>query len=276
MRKLLPVSFLFFTLSIVHTRGATDSYDSIPVRTADRIMFLPWADTTLLPSLPLFQTALSGYELLIEEQSVSRSDVITIIDFSLPSDKERLWVIDLINRKVLYRSLVSHGRNSGNLTAGKFSNAPGSNASSPGFYATAETYSGKHGLSLRLDGLEPGINDNARRRSVVMHGAAYVSSEFIRNNGMLGRSHGCPALPSEISEEIIQTIKEGSCLFIYVPETEYISGSDILGKITSMTRNYSLLLPVYDLKPPVISHLSGKYPSGTEPGLSHRSMQSDR
>jgi hypothetical protein len=184
----------------------------------------------------LLKTALSGYELLVEEQSVKRTEVITIIDFSLPSDKERLWVLDLKQGKVLFHCLVSHGRNSGELMAEKFSNIPGSNASSPGFYTTGETYIGKHGFSLKLDGLEMGINDKARTRAIVMHGADYVSTDFIRKHGRLGRSFGCPAVPQELSEEIIQTIKGGSCLFIYVPETSYLSNSPIISKITSATK----------------------------------------
>jgi hypothetical protein len=120
--------------------------------------------------------------------------------------------------------------------AENFSNAPGSNASSPGFYTTGETYVGKHGLSLALDGLETGINDKARARAIVIHGADYVSADFIRNHGRLGRSLGCPAVPVELSKEIIQTIKGGSCLFIYVPEASYTSNSHIISKITSITK----------------------------------------
>jgi hypothetical protein len=193
-------------------------------------------DSSEFPPLPLLQTALAGYELLLEEKSVIRPEVITIIDFSLPSDKERLWVLDLIQKKVLFRCLVSHGRNSGELMAENFSNTPGSNASSPGFYTTGETYIGKHGLSLTLDGLEMGINDKARARAIVIHGADYVSSDFVRNHGRLGRSQGCPAVPAELSKEIIQTIKGGSCLFIYVPKTSYTSNSPIINRITSITK----------------------------------------
>jgi hypothetical protein len=117
--------------------------------------------------------------------------------------------------------------------AEKFSNIPGSNTSSPGFYSTGETYIGRHGYSLKLDGLEMGINDKARMRAIVMHGADYVSSDFISNHGRLGRSFGCPAVPQELSKEIIQTIKGGSCLFIYVQKTSYLSNSPIISKITS-------------------------------------------
>jgi hypothetical protein len=120
--------------------------------------------------------------------------------------------------------------------AENFSNIPGSCASSPGFYTTGETYIGKHGLSLTLDGLEKGINDKARERAIVIHGADYVSSDYIRNYGRLGRSQGCPAVPAELSKEIIETIKGGSCLFIYVPKTSYLSDSPVINKITSIIK----------------------------------------
>lgn len=189
-----------------------------------------------LPSLKVLETALAGYEILNQAQALTRPGVITIIDFSLPSDKERLWVLDLNHSKVLYHCLVSHGRNSGELMAEKFSNIPGSFASSPGFYATGNTYTGKNGLSLVLEGLEAGINDKARERAIVMHGADYVSPEYIREYGRLGRSYGCPAVPEKMSGEIIQSIKGGSCLFIYAPITSYISKSQIISKISSTTK----------------------------------------
>ena len=186
-----------------------------------------------LPATNLLQTALSGYELLKKEQTINRPEVITIIDFSLPSNQERLWVLDLIESKVLYHCLVSHGRNSGEVIAEKFSNKPGSYASSPGFYTTGETYFGKHGFSLRLNGIENGINDKARERAIVIHGADYVSSEFIEKNGRLGRSLGCPAVPEELSTEIIETIKDGTCLFVYAPTDSYLSESLVISKIIS-------------------------------------------
>jgi hypothetical protein len=186
-----------------------------------------------LPATDLLQTALSGYELLKKEQTINRPEVITIIDFSLPSNQERLWVLDLIESKVLYHCLVSHGRNSGEVMAEKFSNKPGSYASSPGFYTTGETYFGKHGFSLRLNGIENGINDKARERAIVIHGADYVSSEFIEKNGRLGRSLGCPAVPEELSTEIIETIKDGTCLVVYAPTDSYLSESLVISKIIS-------------------------------------------
>lgn len=236
MKKFLPVTLLIIIISGISIWATDGNYDTIPPRPAAIFVFSPVTDSSEFPQLSLLQTALSGYELLVEEQCIKRTEVITIIDFSLPSDKERLWVLDLIQGKVLFHCLVSHGRNSGELMADKFSNIPGSNASSPGFYITGETYIGKHGFSLKLDGLEMGINDKARTRAIVMHGADYVSTEFIRKYGRLGRSFGCPAVPQELSKEIIQTIKGGSCLFIYVPKTSYLSNSPIISKITSSTK----------------------------------------
>jgi len=236
MKRFLLELLLFLSVSGISVWADAGDIDSISPGAADSFMFSHGADSSEFPPLPLLQTALAGYQLLLEERSVRRSDVITIIDFSLPSDQKRLWVLDLIQKKVLFRCLVSHGRNSGELMAENFSNTPGSCASSPGFYTTGETYIGKHGLSLTLDGLEMGINDKARERAIVIHGADYVSSDFIRNYGRLGRSQGCPAVPAELSKDIIQTIKGGSCLFIYVPKTSYISNSPVINKITSITK----------------------------------------
>jgi hypothetical protein len=236
MKKLLFVFLLLFPFSLLCTWGAVEEPDSIPPSNKGRFVLSQAADSSELPPLKLLETAIAGYEMLVEEKSISRPEVITIIDFSLPSNKERLWVLDLIQGKVLFHCLVSHGRNSGEIMAENFSNTPGSNASSPGFYTTGEAYIGKHGLSLTLDGLEKGINDKARERAIVMHGADYVSSDFIRNYGRLGRSFGCPAVPVELSKEIIQTIKGGSCLFIYAPKTSYTSNSQIISKITSLTK----------------------------------------
>lgn len=193
-------------------------------------------NTFELPALDLLQTALSGYELLNKEHSIDRPEVLTIIDFSLPSHQERLWVLDLVEAKVLYHCLVSHGRNSGDIMAEKFSNKPGSYISSPGFYTTGETYFGKHGFSLKLDGIEYGINDKARERAIVVHGADYVSSEFIEKNGRLGRSLGCPAVPVELSREIIETIKDGTCLFVFTATESYMSKSPVMSRISQFKK----------------------------------------
>ena len=140
---------------------------------------------------------------------------------------KRLWVIDLEKNIVLFQTLVAHGRNTGEEFAKEFSNQSESFKSSIGFYATGEIYDGKHGKSLKLDGLEKGLNDKARERAVVIHGADYVSESFIKSNGRLGRSQGCPAVPNEISAQLIELIKDKSCLFIYHPSRSYIKKSKL-------------------------------------------------
>lgn len=154
---------------------------------------------------------------------------VTVIDYSRPSSERRLWVIDLATDSVLYHDYVAHGRNTGDELAVSFSNQPGSHQSSLGVYRTGETYQGQHGLSLRLDGLEPGVNDRARERAIVVHGADYVSEPFIREHGRAGRSWGCPALPVESAREIIPAIAGGQLLVAWYPDAAWLRGSDWLG-----------------------------------------------
>lgn len=172
-----------------------------------------------LPKIESFKKAMKGfYEM--KERGFVKKDILTLIDFSLSSNTKRLWVIDLATNTILFNSLVAHGRNTGEEFANSFSNAAESFKSSLGFYATGEIYNGKHGMSLKLDGLEKGINDNARNRGIVMHAADYVSNFFIKAHNRLGRSQGCPALPAEITLGIINKIKDKSCLYIYYPTTK--------------------------------------------------------
>lgn len=173
-----------------------------------------------MPEFKTFTEALKGFYLL-KERGVIKKNILTLIDFSLSSNTKRLWVIDLTSNTILFNSLVAHGRNTGEEFASAFSNLNSSFKSSLGFYATGEIYQGKHGASLRLDGLENGVNDNARERGVVMHGADYVSESFIRDHKRLGRSQGCPAVPVELTNEIIQLIKDKSCLYIYHPSRSF-------------------------------------------------------
>lgn len=180
-----------------------------------------------MPKLESFTEALKGFYLL-KEKGVVKKNILTLIDFSLSSNAKRLWVIDLTTNTILYNSLVAHGRNTGDEFASSFSNSAQSFKSSLGFYATGEIYTGKHGKSLKLDGLEKGINSNARARAVVIHGADYVSNTFIQNNKRLGRSLGCPAIPMELTNEIIQTIKDKSCLFVYYPSEAYKVASKLV------------------------------------------------
>ena len=175
-----------------------------------------------------FEMAQRGYEKLREQGVILNDSIISIIDFSLPSSDKRLYIVDLKNYQVLYSTYVAHGRNSGKETANSFSNSLSSNKSSLGFYKTLGTYIGKHGYSLKLEGLEKGINDNAYNRAIVMHGADYVNPDYIPKLGYIGRSLGCPAVASREATPIINTIKDGSCLFIYSPNTAYQEHSSVL------------------------------------------------
>lgn len=176
-----------------------------------------------LVSLQAFRQAVSGYYKIAGR----KREILTLIDFSKPSTENRLFVFDMHNHKLLFCSLVAHGRNSGGLYATSFSNQSGSNKSSLGFYLTEETYQGNNGYSLRLKGLEKGINDKARERAIVVHGASYAHPSVLRS-GRLGRSFGCPAVPHTITHPLINTIKEGSVMFIYAPVHEYLAHSTIL------------------------------------------------
>jgi len=175
-----------------------------------------------------FNYAYTGYKKLEEEGVLNKEGLITICDFSQSSKRKRLYLIDLNECKLLLNTYVAHGRNSGGEYARKFSNRPESRKSSLGFYRTKTTYWGGHGLALTLSGLEPGFNDKAERRKIVLHGSLYIGDNYRRWGKFMGRSFGCPAVPMKQSKILINTIKDGSCLFIYHPSKNYLSGSKIL------------------------------------------------
>ncbi len=172
--------------------------------------------------------ALKGYNLLRFKNVTANNSILTIIDYSKSSDARRFFVIDISKGSILFKSLVAHGKNSGTNYADSFSNKKYSYKSSIGFFLTGDTYYGKHGLSLHLTGLEKDINDNAMERAIVIHSASYVNEEFIKIHGRLGRSYGCPALSQENYEDIINTIRDKSCLFIYYPDKDYLLKSKII------------------------------------------------
>lgn len=157
----------------------------------------------------LFREAYLAYK----KTKGKKKPVLTIIDYSKPSTQKRFYVVDLDKRELIYNTYVSHGVNSGKKTATKFSNIVNSRKTSLGTFLTDTTYYGSNGYSLRLDGLSSGINDKARERYIVVHGADYANPSFIKKNGYLGRSWGCPALPKQLSREIIDTIKGGSVIY---------------------------------------------------------------
>jgi hypothetical protein len=173
----------------------------------------------------VLRTALEAHERALDRGLVKRPDILTVIDFSMPSTERRMWVLDLSDHSVLYHERVTHGKNSGANRTESFSNVSMSLKSNIGLLTTAETYYGKNGYSLRLDGHEPGFNDLARERAIVIHGADYATEEFMNRMGRLGRSWGCPALDPEISREVIDTIKDGSVLFGWYPDRQWLDTS---------------------------------------------------
>ena len=188
----------------------------------------------------VFQKAMTGYLNLRETGRLAPGQQhLTVVDFDLPSTEKRLWVLDLAHDKIVFHTLVAHGHNSGENAADQFSNNDHSNMSSLGFYVTGQEYEGKHGHSLRLQGVDEGFNTNAFARSIVMHGADYVSEDFIRQNGRLGRSLGCPALPLDQYSQIIDAVHGGSCLFLSKSNAGY----------TSKFLNQNVALAALSLKP---------------------------
>lgn len=179
---------------------------------------------TELP-LATFQKAMVGYYNM--QGQLKNKDIITIMDFDQSSRKKRFFVVDLKNKRMLFQSIVAHGKNSGFDIPNKFSNTYSSLQSSLGFYKTAETYFGHFGYALRLDGIEKGFNSNARGRGIVMHGAKYVNEAFGKTQGRMGRSYGCPALPYGVHKKVIDTIKGGSMLYIHKNQESYLTKSKL-------------------------------------------------
>jgi len=179
-------------------------------------------------SVEAFSYALKGYQHLLKKKLIGRADYLTICDFSQSSKQKRLYVVDLINNKLVMNTFVAHGRNSGAEYATKFSNKPSSLQSSLGFYITRNAYFGEHGLALKIDGVDVGFNDKAWKRNIVIHGASYIDEAWLRHGKYMGRSYGCPAIPQKECNTIINKIKNGTCLFIYHPLRKYLFGSKIL------------------------------------------------
>ncbi|MGB0897411.1 MAG: murein L,D-transpeptidase catalytic domain family protein [Flavobacteriaceae bacterium] len=235
----MKLRFLTLLLTFVLTTSFTSLNTNIPVEEftvsevnseEDDIITLYETfvnNNETMPQLVSFTKAVTGYYKLKSEGKVE-NETLTIIDFSLSSKAKRLWVLDMTTNKVLFNTVVAHGKNTGGEFATQFSNKNNSNQSSLGFYITDNTYYGKNGLSLFLDGQEKGFNDNARKRYVVFHGAKYANPDFAKRHGRLGRSLGCPAVPTAYNTAIINKIKNKSCLFIYHPNKTYHATSKLV------------------------------------------------
>jgi len=172
--------------------------------------------------------SLQAWRRAVAAGAAVRSDVLTVIDYTRPSNEPRLFVIDVPKSRVRFVELVAHGRDSGGNAAERFSNAEGSHMSSLGVFRAGDAYRGEHGLSLHLDGLEPGFNDHARDRAIVIHGARYVSTEAVAALGRLGRSWGCPAVRPSFAKRLIDTIKDGSLIVAYYPDADWLARSAFL------------------------------------------------
>jgi L,D-transpeptidase catalytic domain len=194
-------------------------------RYTTRTVARPRTSPVAWPRREVLELAMRAYQCGRSQGEFNQQPLLTVIDYSMPSTSKRLWVIDLASRRVLFNELVAHGANSGDTYASNFSNRVGSRQSSLGLFRTDETYYGRHGLSLRLSGLEPGFNDKARERAIVMHGAPYVSDATVTTFGSLGRSWGCPALPEEANQRVIDRIQGGSAVFAYYPDRAWLQSS---------------------------------------------------
>ncbi len=206
MKKII---LLIFLLIVIGVRVGVDASEETQLSESETLYRELGLEGQV--SFEAFERAVEGFYKTPDR----RRDMLTLIDFTKPSTEQRLWVIDMASRRVLFHTHVAHGQGSGENYATSFSNRSGSHQSSLGLYRTGGTYTGSNGYSLLLDGLEPGVNDNARARAVVVHGAEYANPSVIASAGRLGRSWGCPALPTELTKPIIDSIKDGSVLYIY-------------------------------------------------------------
>jgi hypothetical protein len=219
MKKIIFIAVLLFYAS-----SALASSNSLD-RKARKIAA---ADSNLRP--PIVKLAIKAFYRAKAFGVPIKKHIMTAIDYSLPATKQRLWVIDLENDRIIHSSLVAHGQNSGVNYTTQFSNQIGSHQTSLGLFLTQETYFGREGYSLRINGLEKGFNDNARTRTIVIHGSPYVSERVIAASGRIGRSWGCPAVEKQLAKPIIDTIKDGSLVFSYFPEEEWLEKSEFVGQ----------------------------------------------
>ena len=225
MRK-ATIYLLFILIPIVNSAGVS-SVDPEKLEKEDVFTILNLADSGL--SKEIFSLAIKGLKKLESNGKLQNPTILTIADYSQSSNKKRLYVIDLKNNKLLYNTYVAHGRNTGDEFARYFSNKEGSSKSSLGFYITKKPIFGSHtGYSLAINGVEKGFNDNAMKREIIIHAATYATENFIKKYGRLGRSFGCPVLPPDLNKPIIETIKDGSCLFIYNSDNQYLLNSSLL------------------------------------------------
>ncbi|MBS1597245.1 MAG: murein L,D-transpeptidase catalytic domain family protein [Bacteroidetes bacterium] len=225
------------TTTTVETKKETDVAMDAAAKKAMELKMTIIEATSIYESMKLsksglnqkaFEYAWRGYHNLVKKGTVTKTNVLSICDFTQSSRRKRLYVIDVANKKLLYNTYVSHGMNSGVEYATSFSNRPESFKTSLGFYLTTKTYTGRNGLSLKVTGLEKGYNNLAAKRGIVLHGSDYISYDYLKNNGEMGRSLGCTAIPNAMNGKIIKSIKNGSLFFIYHPTKKYLNESTVI------------------------------------------------
>jgi hypothetical protein len=231
VRALFPL--VFFVLAIGSATGAREKAavrNTTPVVAPSRSQAASaWSQAargTIDPRV--FDLALGAVQCTVRSGAIADPSTLTVIDYSKPSSEKRLWVFDLRSHDLLYEELVAHGQGSGDNLANVFSNEPDTHASSLGLFLTEDTYVGKNGYSLRLKGLDEGFNHRAGERAIVMHGAPYVSDDFVKKNGRLGRSWGCPALREGVAREVIDRVRGNGIVFSYYPNQEWLDSSRYL------------------------------------------------
>jgi len=220
----LPIIGAALIAAMLFVPHATDASTSASFALAD-------FDSTAIGSIEtdVLEMALGATSCAVKSGAVKAPETLTVIDYSKPSSQRRLWVYDLKSKQLLFEELVAHGQGSGANMATQFSNDDESHQTSLGLFVTADTYVGKNGYSLRLDGLDRGVNDRARERAIVMHGAPYVSDAFVKATGRLGRSWGCPAVSELVAKKMIDTVKGGGLVFAYYPDAGWLKTSKYLG-----------------------------------------------
>jgi hypothetical protein len=235
VRKILSFTILLLVISLIYPGSQTGQiwYNDSLLQNSVTDIYRALNDTSINPKA--FELALLGHQSLASKGVLSKENLLTIIDYSRPSSDKRFFVIDLESECIVFKTLVAHGKNSGELYASRFSNKAQSHQSAIGFFVTGSSYKGGQGYSLLVSGIDTGFNDNARKRAIVIHGANYVTSDYIQQYGRLGRSFGCPALPPDINASVINLIKEGSLIFSYYPDQNYLSHSRILSNLPQET-----------------------------------------
>lgn len=221
---------LSVTLGVVALCAVPSATASTPApRSAASFKLADWGPARGGIDTKVFSMALDAASCAVRSGAVDDPSTLSIIDYSRPSTTPRLWVFDVESRQLIYQELVAHGQGSGGNVPTQFSNTTDSHQSSLGLFVTEDTYVGRNGYSLRLNGLDRGFNDRARERAIVMHGAPYVSAAVAQAQGRLGRSWGCPALREAVARDLIDRVKGGSLLFAYYPDPQWLASSAYLG-----------------------------------------------